>query len=322
MDKLVSVIVPIYNSEKYIARCIESILNQTYKNIEVILINDGSSDKSLEIINYYKSIDNRILVINKKNEGVSIARNYGIEKSNGDYIGFVDSDDHIEENMYEVLVNRIQEDNSEMAVLTSYTINYFDKYRSNYNNTINSDDALKYLLRLSFPTSLWPYLYKREIIKGNCLNKDIHFFEDFEFNFKVIKNTSKISLCDKLLYHYNINEGSINSQGISDKKITCLNIYENIKNDINELNSKYKRNQSIYFRAHFLASIIASLAKSDLDVNTKYYDIVYKNSKKIVRDIILNKEIPFKYRIMILITSINKDLTIIIMKIIMKYKLI
>ena len=101
----VSIIVPVYNAEKYLIRCVDSIINQTYKNLEIILINDGSIDNSLEIMKKYKVIDNRIIIIDKKNEGVSIARNVGIKSSSGKYICFVDSDDYIENNMIQILDN-------------------------------------------------------------------------------------------------------------------------------------------------------------------------------------------------------------------------
>ena len=100
---MISVIIPIYNVEKYLTKCIESVINQTYKNLEIILVNDGSTDNSKEIIDKYSSIDSRIKVINKKNGGLSDARNVGIELAKGEYITFLDSDDWIELNMYEKL---------------------------------------------------------------------------------------------------------------------------------------------------------------------------------------------------------------------------
>ena len=101
MDKLISVIVPIYNVEKYLTKCIESIINQTYKNLEIILVDDGSPDKSPIICDEYAKKDNRIKVIHKKNGGLSDARNYGMSLATGEYISFIDSDDYIDEEMYE-----------------------------------------------------------------------------------------------------------------------------------------------------------------------------------------------------------------------------
>ena len=109
MKELISVVVPIYNSKNYTKKCIESLMKQTYQNLEIILIDDGSSDGSDEICDMYAKVDKRLKVIHKKNEGRCVARNIGIDYANGDYIGFVDGDDYLEEDMYEVLYNLLTE---------------------------------------------------------------------------------------------------------------------------------------------------------------------------------------------------------------------
>ena len=113
-NDLISIIVPVYNVEKYIVRCLESILSQTYKNIEVIIVNDGSVDKSGEICERYAKKDNRIKLINKSNGGLSDARNKGIDQANGIYITFVDSDDYISQNYVEILYKLIKENNADI----------------------------------------------------------------------------------------------------------------------------------------------------------------------------------------------------------------
>jgi len=105
----ISIIIPIYNSEKYLSRCLETVINQTYSKLEIILVNDGSRDKSLDICKHYQSKDSRIIIIDKINEGVSVARNTGIEAATGKYIGFVDADDWIEPSMYESMLNNIEQ---------------------------------------------------------------------------------------------------------------------------------------------------------------------------------------------------------------------
>lgn len=125
MPKL-SIIVPIYNVEKYLPRCIESILNQTFREFELILINDGSTDNCKEICEKYKKIDSRIIVVNKKNGGVSSARNFGIDISRGEYIGFVDPDDFIDANMYEILFNTANSYNSDMVICDYYKVSEYD----------------------------------------------------------------------------------------------------------------------------------------------------------------------------------------------------
>ena len=126
MEEKVSIIIPIYNAEKYIKRCIDTIINQTYKNIEIIIKNDGSTDNSINLINKYKNKDNRIIVINQKNAGVSVARNNGIKKRDGTYVMFVDIDDWIELTMVEEMVKIIKEQEVDIV-----RCNFFRNYEDN-----------------------------------------------------------------------------------------------------------------------------------------------------------------------------------------------
>jgi glycosyltransferase EpsJ len=310
LDSLVSIIVPVYNAEGNIKRCIESILQQSYKNIQLILINDGSTDKSLDICNYFKSIDNRIIVINKQNEGVSATRNSGINLAEGDYIGFVDSDDYIEKEMYETMLNQIRKNNSQACVLMEYTINSFAKHRSHYNNNvIDGKDAVSYLFSLSFPTSCWAYLYKKDIVKNNYLNEEVHFFEDFEFNFRALQSSHRISLCYERLYNYITNEESINSQKINDKRITSLNIYNDIIEDMKDKDNRQLIKQASFFRVAFLIGIILSLSRSNKEAEQKYYSIVHENAKGMIKDILFSFYVPLKYKIVILMCVMNTHLT-------------
>ena len=114
-EKLVSVIIPAYNIEDYIGRCLDSIISQTYKNLEIIVVDDGSRDHTGEILDNYAKKDRRIKVIHKENGGVSSARNKGIEAAEGDYIGFIDGDDLIESEMYKTLVDLLEEENADIA---------------------------------------------------------------------------------------------------------------------------------------------------------------------------------------------------------------
>ena len=115
INDLISVIVPVYNVEKYLVQCINSILNQTIKNLEIILVDDGSLDNSGKICDEFSKKDDRIVAIHKENNGLSSARNAGLEIANGNYIGFVDSDDWLDEHMYEILLKLIKENNSDIS---------------------------------------------------------------------------------------------------------------------------------------------------------------------------------------------------------------
>ena len=125
MGNLISIIVAIYNVDQYLEQCIDSIINQSYKNLEIILVNDGSTDNSKNICDYYSEIDKRIKVVHKKNGGVSSARNTGIDIATGDYIAFVDSDDYLELNMYETMINNLEQNQCDMGVC-GYSIFYND----------------------------------------------------------------------------------------------------------------------------------------------------------------------------------------------------
>ena len=132
---LISIVVPIYNMEKYLDKCVNSIISQTYKNIEIILVDDGSTDLSYDICEKYKKLDNRIKVYHKTNGGLSDAKNFGIKHASGKYIGFVDSDDWIEPMMYEILYKNIKEKNADIAICGRY-IDYengksFDPFENN-----------------------------------------------------------------------------------------------------------------------------------------------------------------------------------------------
>ena len=303
MEPLISIIVPVYNTEKYLKECIESILNQTYKNIQLILVNDGSTDDSLNICKSYKQIDNRVLVIDKPNSGVSETRNFGISVANGDYIGFVDSDDYIEKVMYEILLNKIISDNSDLCAMIEYTINsfYIDEIK-NVDQTITGFEALSKLLLLRFPASLCACLYSKNIIKEKTLNKNIHFFEDFEFNFRILLESKVVSVCNKKLYNYRANETGANHQEINEKRMTCLNIYESVTSKIRNYNTNLEK-YAAYFRAHCLISIISSLSKKKKAKN-EYYTISQDHAKKMLCNTMSSRFVPFTYKFAILIFSL------------------
>jgi len=208
----ISMIVPVYNSEKYLSRCIESILNQTYKNIELILINDGSNDRSGEICDQYARNCNHIVVVHKKNSGVSDARNEGIKLSSGEYLQFVDSDDYIDGNMTEMLVKALQQESSDLIICGYKIINdttgqcmlmrYLYKQISlSFEEMMNIYDDLY----LNFHVNpLWNKIYKAKVIKENHIIFDstIDLGEDLIFNIEVIKRCNRFLLISSCPYNY------------------------------------------------------------------------------------------------------------------------
>lgn len=199
---LVSVIVPIYNVEKYIFNCVTSIINQSYENLEIILINDGSEDDSLAIIKKISIKDKRVKIINKENAGVSSARNTGLDICSGKYVVFVDGDDYLEPNYIAYFVSLIKEYDGDMAI--SYN-NYGENYQDidDKKGVITPTIAMKELYLNKINVAVWNKIYKREILKKNNLrfNENFWFAEGMTFNIEYFQKCKKIVTCYALLYH-------------------------------------------------------------------------------------------------------------------------
>ena len=224
MDPKVSVIVPIYNAEKYMKKCIDSILSQTLENIEIILVNDGSVDNSANIADEYSRVDRRVRVIHQNNSGPSVARNTGISVARGKYIGFVDCDDYIEKTMYEELFKSADKNNVQVA-MCSYIENYIYKNESHIikanlkpgkiynkqgiqNNIINTFAKNE---NYGF-YSLCNKIYLREwLIESNLkIDENRDHGEDWWFNINVLSKIDNFIYIDKELYNYiHINSNSL-----------------------------------------------------------------------------------------------------------------
>ena len=209
----ISIIVPIYNAEKVLKRCVDSILNQSYKNFELILINDGSKDKSIDIINEYKEKDERIKVIDNKNKGVSETRNIGIKTSKGEYIQFIDADDFIDPYMIEETLKEIEKKKADSVITGLYldieSENEIKSSKQTFEYKIeegNSNIAVAVMDRLNgtYINSPVNKIYKKSIIIDNniYMDKTIDLGEDLLFNLEYLKNCKKVIFDDKCYYHY------------------------------------------------------------------------------------------------------------------------
>ncbi|WP_053242416.1 glycosyltransferase family 2 protein [Clostridium sp. DMHC 10] len=210
MEKI-SVIVPVYNSEKYLRRCVDSILSQTNQNLELILVDDGSTDMSPEICDSYSSIDNRITVKHIKNAGVSNARNIGIDIAKFEYISFVDSDDWIEPNLLEILLKYAQKSD---LVIAGFEIIY-PSFKRNCIPTkksyIRMDDFLQdfsFYYKGTVINSPCAKIYKKSILSGLHFDSTVRLGEDFDFNLKYFDKCRVVSLTDEAKYIYDCNNDS------------------------------------------------------------------------------------------------------------------
>lgn len=255
MDELISIIIPIYNREKYLKTCLDSIINQTYTNLEIILVDDGSTDNSLKICEDYSKSDNRIVIISKKNGGVAEARNSGLEKAHGKYIAFVDSDDWIDHKAYEILLKNIKEYDADISVgayireyqgsdesfAASYSLNRTEVFTDNIEILRNLTDAAGF-----FNCFIWNKLYKRSIIGSNRFLPDALMSEDYFFNWQVLKKINRAVFTQFPVYHYRnynesltrrcpinnflsaikINKGMLDESKLIDKKVFCNILYD------------------------------------------------------------------------------------------------
>ena len=284
-EELISVVVPIYNVEKYLRLCLDSLLMQTYTNFEVLMINDGSPDDSANICKEYLAKDRRFQYFEKENGGLSDARNYGIEHSKGEYITFVDSDDWLKETFLEDLYEAITRTGADIA-LSTYII--YDDFQSVYNIPVigeyyehiwMSDEFIRELPQLemkdnSYSTS-WAKLFKKELFCTIRFPKG-KLIEDTRTNIKLFLESSRLVYINKCLYFYRIRGGSI-IQTITEKLlkdvldtlierlslVTMKGLYSNIYKETLLESLKYRSYQAL----------ISGL--EDTEIYRRYQEMIY-----------------------------------------------
>lgn len=301
MQEKISVIIPVYNVEKYISKCLDSIVNQTYKNIEIILVNDGSIDKSGLICDEYAKGYNNIKVFHKDNGGVSSARNLGIDNASGEYLAFVDPDDYIDKKMYEKLYNSMKQDNSEIAISSfSYIKNGKEEPQdiSNTKRIYNKGEAIESYFNNTYPFNysfLCNKLFKKDLFDGVKLNKKILVQEDTEVMIKLYSKSKRISYIGQPLYFYELRNESATSNQISRGKITTeqafLEIYNYTKENLSQFNS-----QALLKYISYFFNIVIEIIKNYDEYEDDYYILIDK-LRLTYKEIINDKHIPLKYKL-------------------------
>lgn len=222
-DELISVIIPVYNVEEYVDRCIESVINQTYKNLEIIIVDDGSSDETFRIAQKYASMDSRVCAYKKDNGGVTSARKYGLEKSRGKYVAFVDGDDYIDSNMYSIL-NEIMVREKVQVVLSQHVYRVYPHKTEIYEGGLKEgsyyigDNTIQYIrenmrnhkMKFGVLPFVWCNLYSREIAINMMkhIPDDLIFSEDATYIYMLLSVCESVSVINKALYYYNYREDS------------------------------------------------------------------------------------------------------------------
>ena len=286
----VSVIVAAYNIQDYIVRCLESISNQTYKNLEVIVVDDGSSDNTGKLADEFASKDDRFIVIHKENRGVSSARNKGIDVANGDFIGFIDGDDIIECDMYEMLVNNLVKYEADISHCGYKLIDKDNETVFYGTNKVIIQDRKRGLVDLFEGTLIEPSLcnkiFKKSIVKDIRLDESIKINEDLYFNILLFDRSNRSVFEDKAKYYYVKRENSATTSNVNNiRRVTDpLKVYEKVVN---------------YYKDDL--EILPYAKKMQIGRNINTYNLLtlekneeLKNLQKDVRDYIKSKKHEIK----------------------------
>ena len=269
-NSIISVIIPVYNVEKYLSRCIESVLNQTYRNLEILIVDDGSTDDSLNICRRYEKKDKRIKVIHQDNGGLSSARNKGLMNSTGEYISFVDSDDWLHPDFLAFLYGESLLSNSdivECSIIETFSYDKYcvvDNYIHNRITFLGDDCFIEFIKGVYFKQTVWNKLYTRKVI-NNILFEYGKIHEDEFWTYRIFSRAKTVSFLNFKGYYYFQRDGSIMKKPFSEKN---LDGYEAKCIRLNFIETNYANH---IVRIEYINFLLSSIYF--------YYRIVYSNIK-------------------------------------------
>ena len=278
----VSIIIPVYNTEQYLKQCLDSIINQTYKDIEIIVVNDNSTDSSYDIIKEYAEKDNRFVIVNleeKKEQGN--ARNKGLEIAGGEYITFVDSDDWVRNDFIEILYKEIEKSNLDVVSASQYFYDNLQKkiidIKTVSAKILNKRDIETLLIPKKdfFIIPVWQKIYRKQFLYDNKIKFKLCWHEDNIFLFETLIKTTKIRFTDDKIYFYRINREK-SSMYERNKDFTLFNTFSELKKMLIE-NNKYDQYKKIYYQ-YISVSTAAKLENLNLSLSKlKQYYNKFKN---------------------------------------------
>lgn len=304
MTPTISIIIPIYNMEQFLGRCLDSVVNQTYDSLEIILVNDGSTDSSGDICHTYALNDNRIKVIHQVNSGVSSARNTGLDAATGNYISFVDPDDYIELNTYETLIPYLGNDIDILrfnAKRKGEILNWLP-FKGEYSGDRFEQEVVLPMIGsekfggMFILGVLWVHLFKRDLIEKNHIrfNKELRRCEDRLFTITTMLHANKMFFVDDILYHYQVNDESLSNR------------YDPIRWKqelifLDDLKEEYTRTKSESFiteadkriKNDYVLRAVTSINNEYFTNNNNSFWQRYKNIKKIINN--PNTRLSIKY---------------------------
>ncbi|MGJ7919508.1 glycosyltransferase family 2 protein [Neobacillus sp. LXY-4] len=249
MPTVISVIIPVYNVEKYLSICLKSVLEQTMGDFEVLLINDGSTDNSANICEHYAQIDKRVKVFHTSNSGPGKARNKGLKEASGKYIMFIDSDDYVDQNTFKIALNIMEKNNVDLVIYSFYKIKLNEIEKRELSECYFKDPFSKarFLEKIwldeEMLASTWNKIYKLDVIKKNSIsfNEDFFMAEDYLFNIQYIDTIEKGISINSPLYHYIKHENSVTTRVLYNKYYIALTVYKESLKLLNKYNIKEEK---------------------------------------------------------------------------------
>ncbi|MCI6191164.1 MAG: glycosyltransferase [Clostridium sp.] len=307
---MVSIIIPVYNVEEYIEECLKSILNQTYKDIELLIVDDGSTDNSIKIIKRYESKFEKIKIFTQKNKGASEARNLALKYAIGEFILFIDSDDFLEPTMIEKMVNKAEKYNSDVTIC-GYCL-YYSKdnvknkiftYGTEKKDNLSPLEVVDMMLNYKLQGQPWNKLFKKDILINNKFAFESgRYIEDIFPIFKIILKSNNISFIDEPLYYYR--QRITSSMNEKSKKLADDYFYAmySIMKYIKKENIKVDKNSYIAFRTIVLSNFIAMYTDYKRDsVYKDFYNSEFKELDIKIHEFINVNNIPIKDKVRVIL---------------------
>lgn len=300
----ISVIVAAYNVENYIEKCLNSIVSQTYRNLEIIVVNDGSTDRTLDKISNFAKFDNRMIIINKPNGGLSSARNAGIDCASGDYIGFIDGDDYIAEDMYETLLEQMLKHHCEISMCA--VLKVYNSYKENdcfraESLVLNKTEALQALVEEEYVKHYaWNKLYEANLF-NTVRYPEGKIYEDLFTTFKLFGLANRIAYTNKIGYNYVQREGSILRSKFDGRKLDCIMAFKEFKAYVDENHPELSRQLVWRINLSTINSLLDMLKSEALYSNCHFKEMganLNRNVKNNLFFYLTGANIPLTYKIL------------------------
>lgn len=264
----VSILIPAYNAAAFLPKCLDSVLNQTYKDLQVVIVDDGSNDNTLELCQSYAKKDSRVEVFHQENQGVAATRNHLLEKVKGDYVLFVDADDWIELDMLEYLVSLANEKGAEMVMCDRVINDAKPSEKKPEIKVLSQEVAVRdFLLHKYFVGSLCNKLLSRSLLHNEQFHRGISYGEDAVFIWGVLQKVDRVVVSDKQLYHYFMNDESISHQSFGEKKLTGHLTWKIITDDVERCWPNYLNLAQVNYAIHDM-NLLRAASQSDYQYNS------------------------------------------------------